>query len=116
MTRRDPAPGPEGLPLAQAFLVESTKTLAAVSHVLALHGCEPPREDSLNFEPFIPALESLGSRLGWKADGVEDLRVIVAVFRARFEAVRQRRAVDSEDLRRGLESARRLRDWLRQVR
>ncbi len=102
--------------LKREFLMSSAKVLSSVGSLLERHGCGSPVADSLDFSPFMPALEALSRRQRWTADGAKELRVVIEVFQAVCEGVRDRKRVSAEILRRGLAGAESLREWLRTVR
>ena len=99
----------------QAFMLEATKAFAKASGVFAHFACEPQRTDTLDFSAFVDTMRTLCRRHRRDSSGIEDLRATILVFDSYHEAVRQHRALDDDEFRRGLVSAQRLRWWLHQT-
>ncbi len=98
-----------------AFMVEAAKVLGATATKFLYYDCVPGRRDELDFSGWPDAMASLCTRLRFRANGVEDLRIVVAVWTAHREAVRARHRLPDEEFQRGLVHAQRLRLWLRQT-
>ncbi len=98
-----------------AFMIDAAKVLGATTTKFLYYDCVPGRRDELDFSGYPDAMASLCSRLRLRGDGVEDLRLVVAVWTAHHEAVRAGRRLPDEEFQRGLVHAQRLRHWLRQT-
>ena len=95
-----------------AFMVEAAKAFGAVSRVFEHFGCQPVRSDTLDFAAFVDTMQAVCRNHRRDPSGVEDLRVTILVFDSHQRAVRERRKLETDDFKRGLASAQRLRWWL----
>ncbi len=99
----------------QSFMLEAAKVFGATTTKFLHYDCVPGKADELDFSGYADAMTSLCKRLRLRADEVEDLKVVVAVWTAWHEAVRAKRQLPDEEFQRGLVHARRYHSWLRQV-
>jgi len=93
------------------FLSESAKVFGATRNVLRFFGREPVRRDNLDFSSFGDAMSSLCREHRRDITGVGDFWTVTGVF----DAFRLLKAPSDEELRNGIESARRYYCWLRET-
>lgn len=99
--------------LRRAFLVEASYAFGATSAILRRFEVQPVQADPLDVSALASAVSSVCIRTGHEESGIRDLAVLVQVFEAYHAAVRQGGVLESTEVERGCDAARRYRSWLR---
>jgi hypothetical protein len=95
-----------------AFLEEATMAFAITAGVFSFFDCNPRKADALDFSGFVDSMMALCSKQKCDDSGIEDLKIIIAIFDSYHESVRLHRMLPDDEFRRGLVSVRRYRCWL----
>jgi len=94
------------------FLQESTMAFAITAGVFGFFDRNPRKTNALDFSDFVDSMIALCSEQKHDNSGIEDLKIIIAIFNSYHESVRLHRMLSNDEFRRGLASVRRYRCWL----
>ena len=93
------------------FLVEAANAIGAATNVLKFFEREPVPRDGMDFEPFVDAMIGLCRDHRRDCAGIADMGIVTGLF----DALRLHRPISDDELQTGIESAPRLRRWLRRT-